>query len=95
MLILYLPVLLLCAVFHPALWPVYLIFMVLQVIGLMLAITTKYSSYSPNASLSANSVLLFLSQLGLLLPFLLPLPLVLLIRNYRRAVYNLSFYLYD
>jgi hypothetical protein len=61
----------------------------------MFAILLKYAAYSPNDNLSQNSVLFFFGFLGSIIPFLLPLPLIMNIRNYKKAVTNLNRYFHD
>jgi hypothetical protein len=70
-----------------------LAFLLLQFCVLAFAINLKYSFYRPNASLSGNMILLSFTQISVVLPFFLLLPLVLMLRQYRLAKQNLMLYL--
>ena len=89
------PVLLINAVFNPELAWVNGVFLLLQLALLSFAILLKYSTYSPKANLRANSLLLSIASVGILIPFMLPLPLVMSLRNYGKAVRNLNRFLHD
>lgn len=89
----YLPVVCIGVLSHPQYWLVYLLFIPTQLALLCFAICLKYAHYRPNHSNAANSVILSLTALGAILPFLLPVPLVLLFVYYRKALNNLSDYL--
>ena len=64
-------------------------------INLFFGITLKYSSYQPNEKLVVNNTLMAIAQTGIIIPFLIPIPLLMSLRNYQRAKENLSNYLDD
>jgi hypothetical protein len=88
-----LPVLALQAVFHPAIGLAGIIFLMLQLITLAFTIFLKYATYQPNMEVKSNTLLVSLAQMGVIFPFLLPLPLVMCFRYYKRAKLNLILYL--
>ena len=56
---------------------------------------TKYAFYEPNERMGAQNITSSLVLMSLLLPFLAPLPFILVIRNFSKAINNLNFYLND
>jgi hypothetical protein len=86
------PVLVLYTAFHPAHWWVVLLFFVLNLAQHACFITEKYALYRP-AQRQPGSVMQALATLGVVVPFLAPLPVVLWWRNYRAALRNLKYYL--
>lgn len=89
----YLPVVFIGLLSHPEYGLVYLLFIPTQVALLCFAICLKYAHYRPNHSNAANNVILSLTALGAIVPFLLPVPLVLMVVYYRKALLNVSNYL--
>ncbi|KAA9332785.1 hypothetical protein [Adhaeribacter soli] len=87
------PVLALQAVFHPVIGLAGIIFLLLQLITLAFTIFLKYATYRPNMVVKSNTLLISLSQMGVIFPFLLPLPLVMCFRYYKRAKLNLIHFL--
>lgn len=73
-------------------WVVLLFFVPASVMHLFF-ILNKYATYRPNLKNSGNSLLQSLVVLSVVIPFLLPLPLILCFRDYGRAVRNLDFYI--
>lgn len=90
-----LPVLAINTAFHPSLFLVNLAFIVLQLMLLVCFILAKYAIYAPNKKLESNSVILSVAGLGTIIPFLLPIPLVLILFNYRKAIRTLKPYFDD
>lgn len=91
----YCPVLLINSIFHPdAIW-IIVLFIIVQLTFLAFAILLKYSVYSPNDNLNHNSVVLSISFIGSIIPFLLPVSFIMCVRNYRKAVKNLDSYFND
>ncbi len=93
--LLYLPILLINTVFNFDYWLLNLLFIPVQLSLLCFAICFKYSSYEPNADLAANNMIVSLVSLGSVLPYLLPIPLIMSFVHYRKAVRNLKNYLHD
>jgi hypothetical protein len=92
-LVLVLPVLVGYAVFNPDTAWVALLFLLMSSINVCFFILSKYALYTPNSKLTANQVLVSLALFSILIPFLLPLPLIMCIRNYFKAKNNLNYYL--
>ncbi len=90
-----LPILLLHVLFYPSLGLINLAFMIAQCLLLSFALLLKYATYRPDAILTGNSLLLGLMAVAVLIPFLLPLPLLLNLRYYRKASANLKSYYHD
>ena len=72
-----------------------ILFVFLQILFLMFAILLKYSAYSPNDNVKQNSILFFFAFLGSIIPYLLPLCVIMNIRHYKKAVANLNQYFHD
>jgi hypothetical protein len=89
------PSLAVSAVFHPDRWWVLLLFIAFSTLMVSLFVTSKYAVYQPAEINRSNSLVHVMCMLGLFIPFLLPLPLVMLVRNYRKAISNLETHLYD
>jgi len=95
MLILNVPILLINTAFNLDYWLINLLFLFLQLSLLCFVLCLKYSSYIPNHTSTANSMLMTMVMIGTIIPFLLPLPFLLPIYHYRKAIHNLKFYLHD
>ena len=95
LLALQLPALVVVLFNQPQFWYVYIVFVVLQLLLLACAILIKYSTYEPNRYLGPNSVLVMVAAAGAFIPFMLPLPLVICIRHWRKATRRLHVYLDD
>jgi hypothetical protein len=91
-LFIFVPPLTVNAFFHPDIWIFYPIFMLMYLLVLAFMITSKYSIYKPASLLKGNAVWQTMGLLGAVIPFLAPLPLLLTIRNYFRAIANLEKY---
>lgn len=86
------PALMLNLTFHFFDWWLIVLLVLSQSIFLVFIICLKYATYIPGKSFGANGVLLSISQLAVIIPFLLPVPLFLGVRFYRRAINNLNQY---
>lgn len=93
LLVLYVPVLVVNTLFHPGFWYVNIIFLLLQCSLLAFAITLKYSCYRPNEGLYRNRIVLSIVALGAVLPYFLPVPLLLTAVYYKKALRNLNQFL--
>jgi hypothetical protein len=89
----YLPVLIINSVFHPDIWWINPLFLIVQVLTLSLAILYKYATYQPKAYFNTNSPVLIIAGLCIVLPFLIPLILFFNLRYYPKAIRNLNHYL--
>ena len=56
---------------------------------------TKYAYYEPGERISSQQVISAMVMISPLLPFLSPLPIFLVFRNYRKAIQTLNLYLDD
>jgi hypothetical protein len=93
LLILYTPILILNSLFQPDLWWLSCLFLVLQILNLTLSILYKYATYRSKAYFDTGSPVLIIAGLCIVLPFLLPVVLLLNVRYYPKAIRNLSHYL--
>ncbi len=92
--LLFLPPLLLASFFIPGWIGIHISFWFLQMLLLACTITLKYKSYEPAAP-SGSSVLMSIVLLSGIIPFLLPLPALLLAWSYPKALHQLNRYFYD
>lgn len=93
--LLYLPVLVIHTLLCPGMAGINLAFLALQALLLVFAILLKYTTYTPGRPITGNQLLLGLAAVSVAIPFLLPVPLLLCIRNYGRALRQLKDYTYD
>jgi len=94
-LILQVPVLTINTIFNPEFWLLNLLFIPLQVSFVSYAVCLKYSSYEPNKNAIGNNVVLSLISLGAIIPYFLPIPLLMALFTYGKAKTNLKNYLND
>lgn len=88
------PLMVVSVAFHPGtLWIVMAMY-ALSFINLSFFILSKYAIYSPSENRSSNSLLVVLVHLSMWVPFLVPLPLLMGWRAYKKALVNLETYLY-
>ncbi|MBB6462523.1 hypothetical protein [Flammeovirga kamogawensis] len=90
--ILNVPYLLIGLVFYTSLFYILVYLFIVTAIIIMLAILMKYASYEPETASFANSTLLGFYYICLFIPFLLPIPLLVSIRTWKRASKQLSFF---
>jgi hypothetical protein len=95
MLILQIPVLAINTIFNPEFWLLNLLFIPLQVSFLSYAVCLKYSSYEPNKNAIGNNVVLSVISLGSIIPYFLPIPLLMAVFTFGKAKMNLNNYLND
>lgn len=84
-----LPLVILFLIFHASYWYILLVVMVLVSIFSILSITLKYASYQANIRLTQNGIILALMVAFTCLPFGQPIPLVMTVIYYRKALKNL------
>ena len=94
-LLLYIPVLVINTFFNIEYLVLNLLFIPIQLALVWYAICLKYSGYEPNKNSIGNSILLSLVSVGSIVPYLLPIPLLMAISTYGKAVRNLKNYLND
>jgi hypothetical protein len=91
--LIFIPVLMLYLFFNPHdIWFA-LLFFVNVTIYLIFVILFKYALYEPCKDFSGNQFILGIAQMSIIIPFLLPLPTILALRFYKRALLNLDQYL--
>ncbi len=90
-----LPVLLISFLFFPDRWWVLLLFVVFCSVNIAVFVVTKYAVWSSGEVNRSGSIVNAMCMLGLFLPFFLPLPIVVLIKNYRKSLLNLNPLLHD
>ena len=88
-----LPLVILFLVFHYEYWYVLLVVMFVVSVLPILSITLKYASYQPNIRLTQNVFTMGLMVVFLCTPFTQPVPLVMTVIYYRRALMNLKKYM--
>jgi len=87
------PVILVYSIFNWQTYFITIIFYILSLITVAFFILTKYANYDPGYKMKANGVYTALALLSIFIPFLVPLPIFLSIRNYNRSISNLNHYL--
>lgn len=94
-LIMYIPVLVINTIFNPEYWILNLLFIPLQISLVSYAVFLKYSIYEPNKNSAGNNVILSLVSIGSIIPYFLPIPLMMAVFTYGKAKKNLNNYLND
>jgi hypothetical protein len=88
------PVIIINSLVNPELLLINIGFWIVQLVLLAFAILLKYATYRPGYRNTGNSILIAFASLGCLLPFLLPVPLIMSCMNYPKAIKKIQFY-YD
>lgn len=91
-LFIFIPVLVVNIIFHPELLLLDTAFLIMQLTMVVFTVLFKYTTYVPNEINKGNSVLLASLSIASLVPYTFPLPLLMCIRNYGKAVKNLNYY---
>lgn len=86
------PLVILDLVFHPELWYVLAYVLIIAFFASANAILFKYAAYEPGERFDNNNVLQGLMLAFFLIPFLMPVPIIMAFINYRKSVKNLSQY---
>ncbi len=89
------PLLLAYLVFHPRYWYVPVIILGIFCLMQVYAILAKYAFYQPNSKSAAAQIFVGIGVVGFIVPFLLPVVLLLSLRFYFKAKQNLNIYLND
>lgn len=95
MLILYAPILIINTIFNFEYWFINLLFIPTQISLLCFAICLKYSNYQPNRNPLVNTILLSFVSLGCIIPYFLPIPVLMTFEYFTKAKNNLNNYLND
>lgn len=95
MILLCLPVLVINSAFNRDFLVINVLFLFTQIILLLFCIFFKYTMYEPNAKMGANNIMMGIISIGSLIPFFLPVPLIMAIIYYYKANKNLNRYLHD
>ncbi len=93
--VLLLPVLIINSIFNPGLVLLNIAFWIVQLILLSFVILLKYATYLPGNKNILNTTLIAFVSLGCILPFILPVPLIMNFINYRKAIKKLKLYYND
>jgi hypothetical protein len=93
--LLLLPVLIINSIFNPGLILINIAFWLAQLILLCFVILLKYATYAPGNQHLLNSTLIAFVSLGCILPFILPVPLIMIFFNYPKAIKKLQLYYGD
>jgi hypothetical protein len=91
--IIYTPILIANTLFHPDLGIINGLFLILQLLSFNFAILHKYATYYPKAYFNTNNPILILVGMCNLIPYLMPVVLLLDIKYYLKAIKNLDNYL--
>lgn len=86
----FLPPLIVNAIIHLDIWYLPFIFFIMSWFILQYFIYYKYGSYHPENRFRNNTILQTVVLMSVLIPFLVPLPLFLVIKEYLKALKNLS-----
>ncbi|MCU0392954.1 MAG: hypothetical protein MUE81_17735 [Thermoflexibacter sp.] len=84
------PLLTLFFIYHPHLWLIGLIILIISISNQAFAVFQKYASWQANLPLPQNAVLNMFFLFSFVIPFLIPVGVFMLIRAYRKAITNLS-----
>ncbi|SFE51907.1 hypothetical protein [Thermoflexibacter ruber] len=86
------PVFILFFINHIQFWLVGIILLMLSLLTPFFVVFQKYASWQVHISLQQNMILHLLFLVSFALPFLLPVSIFLLVRAYRRAIRNMSYF---
>jgi hypothetical protein len=95
MLILYTPIVIVNSFFNPDFLIINLLFIPIQISLIGFAICFKYSSYKPNLAKIVNSIPLAIVSMGSILPYFIPVPIILFCIYFYKAENHLKQYLHD
>jgi hypothetical protein len=79
----------------PSFWWVNVLYFIIGSCIITCSILIKYAVYHPNRKLTEGSLLLSITGLSGIIPFMLPIPVFVAIRQYFKAKQNLQFYFND
>jgi hypothetical protein len=93
--VLYVPIVLINAFLNSDFLVVDILFIPIQLCILCLAICYKYANYLPNKNAGGANMTLSLVSVGSIMPYFLPVPLIMAIDYYGKAKTNLDTFLHD
>jgi hypothetical protein len=93
--ILYTPIIVINTILNTEYWLINLLFIPTQIAILCVAIGLKYANYRPNQHAIAANITLSLISLVSIMPYFLPIPILMAIDYYGKAKNNLNNYMYD
>ncbi len=94
-LLLFIPIVIVNTIFNYEYWFIILLFIPIQLALICFAICLKYSNYQPNKILIGSNMTLSLVSIGVIIPYFLPIPLMLSLYYYGKAKKNLLNYFND
>ncbi len=95
LLILYTPIIIVNSFFNLDFLIINILFIPIQISLIGFAICFKYTSYKPNLAKIGNSIPLAIVSMGSILPYFIPVPIILFCIYFYRAENHLKQYLYD
>jgi hypothetical protein len=90
-----LPLMLLFWLFHPSIWFIPVVIMLLIIFGHVYLILLKYAFYTPMEKPAGSDLLIAMGFTGMIVPVFMPVVMLLSIRFYFKAINNLKQYLDD
>jgi hypothetical protein len=93
--IVYTPILFISLIFQTSTWYFLIAALVISFLIQAFVIVFKYGLFEENANLNRNMIILLFLSLFVFQPYFLPVPFILAIRSYIKAIENLKPYFYD
>jgi hypothetical protein len=93
--IVYTPILVVSLIFQTSTWYFLIAALIVSFLIQAFVIVFKYGLFEENANLNRNMIILLFLSLFIFQPYFLPVPFVLAIRSYIKALENLKPYFYD
>lgn len=88
------PLMFIYLLFHPDQWIIIITALFLFLCILVFTLVAKYAYYSPGETSGPHQIYFTIGLLSLFIPFMVPIPLVLTMTHYRKAVKRLTPYFY-
>jgi len=88
------PLMFVYLLFHPEQWIIIITAMFLFLCILVFTLVAKYAYYSPGETSGPHQIYFTIGLLSLFIPFMVPIPLVLTMTHYRKAIKRLTPYFY-
>jgi hypothetical protein len=88
------PLMFIYLLFHPDQWIIILTALFLFLCILVFTLVAKYAYYSPGETSGPHQIYFTIGLLSLFIPFMVPIPLVLTMTHYRKAIKRLTPYFY-
>ena len=93
--VLFMPLIIISSIFQPATWYYIAGATIIALFIHIFTIIFKYALFAENADLGRNSVIIFITIVCILLPFLWPFPIIMGIKYYSKADNNIKKYSND